>query len=295
MYDKDIEALSALYEKKSFCASAEALGIKESSLKSRIEALEKRYRIRILLGINEGDALFSPAGASLAEDARFIMRYAKTALENAGRLEREYDESVKIGSAFMAPEKEIYSLLEKRGEDLKDIRIRTAHFFSSEDALKGLGRDADILATLFDERMLKKHSLGQIELRREKLMLALSSSSDLIDVPMLDIEDLYGKKIYIYRKGYLKAFDQLRSDIAEYHKEIEAVSYESINAELEIKIEEEGSFLATFRPFENSLSRLALKPVLWNYSSSFGIIYKNTLSKNASLVIEKIRENMENS
>ena len=42
MYDRDIEALCILYEKKDYKAAAHALGMKETTLKSRVTALEEK-------------------------------------------------------------------------------------------------------------------------------------------------------------------------------------------------------------------------------------------------------------
>ena len=65
MYDKDIEALCILYEKKDYKAAAHALGMKETTLKSRVTALEEKYGVRIL-SAEKDDAIFTNAGKSLA-------------------------------------------------------------------------------------------------------------------------------------------------------------------------------------------------------------------------------------
>ncbi len=289
MYDKDIEVLATLYEKKDFKGASRALGLKEATLKGKIASLEERFGIRILAE-DKGEPIFTRAGKSIAEDAIFIIKYSNTAIGKAQHLEVEDGFFIKVGSSMLSPEKELLSLLEERKTQIEPLAWQSVHFFSIEETLKHLESHVDILSTFFDERLLKKYSLSAIELRKERLMVALRKDAELASVPMLDVEDMYGKKLYIYRKGYLKAFDQLRADIMEYHKDIEIVSFDAYDEKLERRIEEEDSFLVTFKPLEEGMSMLTLRPVLWNYSSPFGILCKKEASAKVRKIIEVLKK-----
>lgn len=289
MYDRDIEALCILYEKKDYKAAAHALGMKETTLKSRVTALEEKYGVRILLA-EKDDAIFTNAGKSLAQDALFMIRYSNSAIQKAQRIEAEENLSLKVGTSYMAPGKELVSALEKRRKDLGSLMFHPVHFFSMEETLRHLESHVDILASFYDERLLKKYSLSALEMRKERLMLAIAEDDELKAVPMLDIEDLYGRKVYIYKKGYLKAFDQLRADIMEYHKQIEIITFDRYSAELEKEIEEKKAFLATFKSIAESMPSLSLKPVLWNYSTAFGILSKKDASDKVRKVIEILKK-----
>ena len=83
-------------------------------------------------------------------------------------------------------------------------------------------------------------------------------------------------------------FDQLRSDILEFHKEIEIVSFDQYSPDLERKIEEEGAFLASFAAIKWAMGDLMLKNVLWNYSTQYGIICKRDASDKVRAVINAL-------
>lgn len=287
MYDSDIEALCVLYEKKDFKSASRSLKIKEASLKAKIGMLEERYGVHILSS-DKGEVLFTDAGKSLAEDASFIIKYANSAISKARMLEAEENFSLKIGTSFTTSDKDIMGLLEEKKDRLGSLTLRSVHFFSLEETLSHLESHVDILSTFYDERLLKRYALSAIEIGRERVMLAMSKGDELSSVPLLDIEDLYGRRLYIPKKGYLKVFDQLRSDILEFHKEIEIVSFDQYSPDLERKIEEEGAFLASFAAIKWALGDLMLKNVLWNYSTQYGIIYKRDASDKVRAVINAL-------
>ena len=231
---------------------------------------------------------FTDAGKSLAEDASFIIKYANSAISKARMLEAEENFSLKIGTSFTTSDKDIMGLLEEKKDRLGSLTLRSVHFFSLEETLSHLESHVDILSTFYDERLLKRYALSAIEIGRERVMLAMSKGDELSSVPLLDIEDLYGRRLYIPKKGYLKVFDQLRSDILEFHKEIEIVSFDQYSPDLEKKIEEEGAFLASFAAIKWAMGDLMLKNVLWNYSTQYGIIYKRDASDKVRAVINAL-------
>ena len=109
MYDKDIEVLATLYEKKDFKGASRALGLKEATLKGKIASLEERFGIRILAE-DKGEPIFTRAGKSIAEDAIFIIKYSNTAIGKALHLEVEDGFFIKVGSSMLSPEKELLSV-----------------------------------------------------------------------------------------------------------------------------------------------------------------------------------------
>ena len=283
----DLELLNVMHMTKSLKESANKLRLKEQSIRNRIESMERNIGLD-LASFNSDSILFTKAGLSLAKDAEFIIRYINTSVSNARLIGIEEAMALRVGTAMIAPEKLLIEKLEEKKEELKPLNFMKCHIFSIEETLRSLESHIDILATYYDERLSAKYSLESIELRKSKVMLAFSGNKSLMEVPMLDIEDIYGKKLYIYRKGYLKAFDAVRADIKEYHKEIEIVSFDSYSPKLVEEVERENAFLVAFREMEESLAGLTLKPVLWKYSSLFGILYKKDPSDKVRKVLKAL-------
>lgn len=283
--ESDMEALAALYEEKDFKRAAKRLSVSESALKTRISSIEERAGISIVTSAKEEGAIFTNAGKSLAEDFAFVIRYIISAMEKARMIEAEDESRIRIGMSTFSPRKEFESALATLKDRLFPLSCQTVHFYSMEETLRNLESHVDVLTSFYDDRLLKKYSLSAIEMRKEKLMVAMRKDCQLAEIPLLDMEDLYGKRLYIQKKGYLRSFDQLRSDIAEYHGEIDVITFDSYSEALEEKVEREDALLISFQALEENLAHLTLKPVLWNYSSSFGILYKKEpKSKVASLI-----------
>ncbi len=285
---EDLNLLSILYETKSMKETAKALKIKDASVKSKLDQIETKISIK-LVSLNADAVIFTNAGLSLAKDAEYIIKYIRSAITNSQIIDMDDKMKLKVGSAIFSPDRILLSSLEGLKDELKNIEIERVHVFSMEETLKHLESHVDILSTYYDDRLLKKYSLSALELKKEKAMIALSNKSELKDLSLLDIEDLYGKRLYIYKKGYLKAFDQIRADIKEYHKSIEVETIDSFDLNLENKIDEEDACLLTFKEMEGCFSDLILKPVLWNYSTQFGILYKKDANDKVKKVINLLK------
>lgn len=285
---EDLNLLSILYETKSMKETAKALKIKDASVKSKLDQIETKISIK-LVSLNADAVIFTNAGLSLAKDAEYIIKYIRSAITNSQIIDMDDKMKLKVGSAIFSPDRILLSSLEGLKDELKNIEIERVHVFSMEETLKHLESHVDILSTYYDDRLLKKYSLSALELKKEKAMIALSNKSELKDLSLLDIEDLYGKRLYIYKKGYLKAFDQIRADIKEYHKSIEVETIDSFDLNLENKIDEEAACLLTFKEMEGCFSDLILKPVLWNYSTQFGILYKKDANDKVKKVINLLK------
>lgn len=285
---EDLNLLSILYETKSMKETAKALKIKDASVKSKLDQMETKISIK-LVSLNADAVIFTNAGLSLAKDAEYIIKYLRSAITNSQIIDMDDKMKLKVGSAIFSPDRILLSSLEGLKDELKNIEIERVHVFSMEETLKHLESHVDILSTYYDDRLLKKYSLSALELKKEKAMIALSNKSELKDLSLLDIEDLYGKRLYIYKKGYLKAFDQIRADIKEYHKSIEVETIDSFDLNLENKIDEEDACLLTFKEMEGCFSDLILKPVLWNYSTQFGILYKKDANDKVKKVINLLK------
>ena len=285
---EDLNLLSILYETKSMKETAKALKIKDASVKSKLDQMETKISIK-LVSLNADAVIFTNAGLSLAKDAEYIIKYIRSAITNSQIIDMDDKMKLKVGSAIFSPDRILLSSLEGLKDELKNIEIERVHVFSMEETLKHLESHVDILSTYYDDRLLKKYSLSALELKKEKAMIALSNKSALKDLSLLDIEDIYGKRLYIYKKGYLKAFDQIRADIKEYHKSIEVETIDSFDLNLENKIDEEDACLLTFKEMEGCFSDLILKPVLWNYSTQFGILYKKDANDKVKKVINLLK------
>ena len=288
--ESDMEALSALYEEKEFKRAAKRLKVSKSALKTRISSLEERVGISLVTSAKEEGAIFTNAGKSLAEDSAFVIRYIISALEKARMIEAEDESRIRIGMSTFSPRKEFESCLETLKDRLYPLSWQAVHFYSMEETLRNLESHVDVLTSFYDERLLKKYSLSAIEMRKEKLMIAMRKDSELSEIPLLDMEDLYGRRLYIQKKGYLRSFDQLRADIAEYHRQIDVITFDSYSEGLEEKVEREDALLIAFQALEENLAHLTLKPVLWNYSSPFGILYKKEPKNKVASLIAILKE-----
>ena len=73
MYDRRLDSIVAAAESGSFSKAAKRLGVSTPALAKRIETFEHEYDV-VLFNRTRRGVFLTPAGASVVEDARALMR-----------------------------------------------------------------------------------------------------------------------------------------------------------------------------------------------------------------------------
>lgn len=107
VYDRRLDSVVAAADCGSFSKAAKQLGVSTPALAKRIETFETEYGIELFSRTRRG-VFLTPAGASIVEDARAIMRQSEDVLRRAREQEAFGGTTVRLGISAACP---AYTLL----------------------------------------------------------------------------------------------------------------------------------------------------------------------------------------
>lgn len=96
MYDRRLDSILAAAECGSFSKAAKRLGVSTPALAKRIETFESDYGIELFSRTRRG-VFLTPAGASIVEDARALVRQSNDVLRRAREQESFGGTTVRVG------------------------------------------------------------------------------------------------------------------------------------------------------------------------------------------------------
>lgn len=102
MYDRRLDSVVAAADCGSFSKAAKQLGVSTPALAKRIETFEAEYGIELFSRTRRG-VFLTPAGASVVEDARAIMRMSEDVLRRAREQEAFGGTTVRLGVSAACP------------------------------------------------------------------------------------------------------------------------------------------------------------------------------------------------
>ena len=102
MYDRRLDSVVAAADCGSFSKAAKQLGVSTPALAKRIETFESEYDIELFSRTRRG-VFLTPAGASVVEDARAIMRMSEDVLRRAREQEAFGGTTVRLGISAACP------------------------------------------------------------------------------------------------------------------------------------------------------------------------------------------------
>ena len=110
MYDPRLETFLCVADNGSFNKAAEVLYISPPAVIKQINGLEKSLGFSLFLRTHRG-LFLTAAGASLAEDARYVIQYSKDSIVRARRAMEQGAETIRIGSSPMTPAQVLVDLM----------------------------------------------------------------------------------------------------------------------------------------------------------------------------------------
>lgn len=102
MYDRRLDSVIAAADCGSFSKAARQLGVSTPALAKRIETFEAEYDI-VLFSRTRRGAVLTPAGASIVEDARALMRQSRDMVRRAREQDAFGGTTVRLGISSACP------------------------------------------------------------------------------------------------------------------------------------------------------------------------------------------------
>lgn len=273
MYNPQLETFLVVADAGSFNKAAAALFISPPAVmpEPTVGPLEQRYLQRSLQLID------------LLERARAAMQSE----ENV----------IRIGTSPMTPAQSMVDLWPRFRERCPDLKFKVIPYENTpenaREILKNLGRNIDVVAGIFDERMLDYRQCAGTELCRVPLCCAVSVNHPLAKKEQLTVADLYGENLLLMHRGWSRYIDQLRDDLWACHPEIHIVDFDFYSVEIFNQCESSSDVLIAIENWKSVHPLLKILPVDWSYTIPFGILHAPEPSKAVQRFLEAIPTVME--
>lgn len=270
----------------SFRKAGEALFLSSIAVKKQIDKLESELKVQLFERSGRGVTL-TPAGNVLFEGALRIERISEEVVSATHAAALRHQQQIRIGMSFLRPGQSLANLWRQVGGNDSAYTLSFVPFgdssYEMSASLNKLGSEIDcVLAPCDSTTWHDRYSIlpvGELPLR-----LAMAASHPLADRDAISWADLEGRTLMMPVSRDFPTVSRLYDDIKEMHPDIEILEAPAhYDIEIFNRYAGEGFLLLAYDIWGNINPSLVLKPVDWNYSVPYGIIY----AKQPSIVIEQ--------
>lgn len=292
MYNSQLATFVCVADCGSFNQAAEKLFISSTAVMKQINSLEEHLNLKLLERTNHGTRL-TAAGKAIYKDAKFLMDYSKKALEHARLLMDTVENTLCVGTSILNPCKEFMDLWYQVNDDFPGCKLHIVPFEDDHEnilnEIAALGEKFDFVIAVCDStEWLNRCSF--YKLGEHKLCCALPHSHRLAKKVKLAIEDLYGERLLMVKRGDSPSNDTVRDELEQNHPQIiikDTAHFYDISVFNDC--ERTGSILLTFDIWADVHPALVTIPVDWEYSVPYGLLYALEPPEDVLAVVEAIK------
>lgn len=293
LYDSHLDMFLQVAELGSFSKAAEAGFITPSAVIKQINLLEADLGVRLFDRTHRGLKL-TKAGESLKKDAPELIKKSQEIADRAVASMKKEDNIIRIGTSPVTPAEVLVELWPKLSELLPGLKFQLVPFDNTPEnarmILKNLGENIDIVAGLFDEKLLGYRECNGIELAQDRLCVALSINHPLAQKKRLTIKDLYGQELMMIKPGSMDSMDALRAYLTKNHPKIQIKDFSLYNTEVFNECENSGKLLVTIERWKNVHPLLKTHRMNWKYDMPYGLLYSKTPDKKVEQFLEALKK-----
>ena len=293
MYNPQLDAFIKVADSGSFSKAAEAMYISAPAIIQQINLLEAGFGFKLFVRSNHGVKL-TPAGRSLYEDAKTIIRLSQDALNKARRLAESSETTVRIGTSLLYKCRLLPDLWTQVSEKYPELKIEIlpmTEYQNRGEVFSALGIHFDLFEGIYGSAGWD--GLCQfLELDRTPICCAVAKNHRLTGMKILTMQDLNGEYLVMPIKGVSKEMDAFRTHIKNNYPTIQIVDSNRYDRDTFTLCEVNGYILITqpvYTDIHNNLVTLSLET---NYTLPYGLMYANNPTSATKKFIEAIK-NME--
>ena len=286
IYNKQLETFISVSDAGSFNKAAENMFITPTAVIKQINSLENSLNLKLFIRTNQGVTL-TESGKSFYHDVKYIIQYSRDSVMRAKNAMNKSENIIRIGTSLMTPGQFLMEVYPNIHELVKDIKFELVPFENTpenaREILKNLGHNFDIIAGIFDDKLLEYRECAGLELKIEPIRCAVSIYHPLASKESIAVKDLYGENLMILKRGSFRSLDNLREDLWKNHPQINIIDFDFYSLDVFNKCENSNNILIAVDPWENAHPLLKILPVEWDYNVPYGLLH----SQNPSLLIKK--------
>lgn len=295
MYNPQIKTLICVADTGSFSKAAKTLFLSPVSIMNQINALEKRFGIKLFERTNHGVKL-TEAGQSIYQDAKKIIRASDTALNKAKQIEGTKPAVIRIGTSILRPCKPLLDLWANVANKTSSFQIKIIPFDDNPanmtTLLESLGHTIDCFVSPCDSVNWEKHYSIQ-RLSSCKCCIAMPKRHVLAKKDHLTWSDLSGETLMLIKKGESPVLDCMRNEIETNHPDIHIADLDNFyDMDVFNTCEQNGYLMEALDIWTDIHPSIITRPVEWTYEIPFGIIYAKKPSKSFKNFLKLVLANI---
>lgn len=235
MYNPQLDTFICVVECGSFNKASEKLYISPPAVIKQINLLEESLNLKLFVRTHRG-LMLTEAGKSLYQDAKYIIQYCKESVARAQNAMQAHEDMIRIGTSPMTPAQVLVDLWPKIQKDCPGIKFQLVPYDNTpenaREILANLGQNIDVVAGIFDETMLNLRQCAGAEISREPICCAVSVHHNLAKKDRLTVQDLYGEKLMLMKRGWSHYVDLLRDELWKNHPQIQIIDFDFYSTEV---------------------------------------------------------------
>nr|WP_296094444.1 LysR family transcriptional regulator [uncultured Dorea sp.] len=291
MYNPQLDAFIKATDCGSFSKAAESMYISTPAIIQQINLLEASCGFKLFIRSNHGVKL-TPAGRSLYEDAKTIIRLSQDALNKAQRLAESSETTVRIGTSLLYKCRllpDLWTRVSEKHPELKIEILPMMEYQNRDEVFSALGVKFDLFEGIYGSGGW--NGLCQfLELERTPICCAVSRNHRLAGMKKLTMQDLNGEYLVMPIEGVSKEIDAFRKDVTEHYPTVQIVASPYYGVDTFTLCEVNGYMLITQPVYTDIHNNLVTLPLETNYTLPYGLMYANNPTSAAKKFIGAIKK-----
>ncbi len=275
MYNHQLDTFIRTADLGSFGKAAESLYISSTAVIQQINLLENTCGFRLFDRTNHGVKL-TPAGCSLYEDAKTIIRLSEEAVSKARQLAESSEYTLRIGTSLLYKCRMLADLWPQAAEQMPDLKIEIVpmkEYDSRKSVFDSLGRDFDMFEGIYASAW--EGSCRFIELKRTPVCCAVSPAHKYANKETLSMSDLDGECLVMPVRGVSDELDAFRAEVMSRSTDTSIIDSTYYGMDTFAMCELNPYTLITQPVYSDIHSNLVTIPLETDYSVPYGLVYAN--------------------
>lgn len=290
MYNHQLDTFIRTADLGSFGKAGEALYISSTAVIQQINLLENLCGFRLFVRSNHGVKL-TPAGRSLYEDAKTLIRFSEDALQKAKLLAESSESTLRIGTSLLYKCRMLPDLWPKVNEIQPDLRIEIRPMKEYENrttVFSRLGLDFDLFEGIYASAW--EGSCRFLELERTPICCGVSRNHRLAKASELSMRDLSGEVLVMPIKGVSKELDAFREKVLTDYPSAKIIDSSYYGVDTFAMCEMNSYILITQPVYEDIHPNLITISLETDISMPYGLVYANEPTAAAQKFINAVQK-----
>lgn len=290
MYNHQLDTFIKIADLGSFNKAAEALYISSPAIIQQINLLENNCGFKLFERSHHGVKL-TPAGRSLYDDAKTLIRFSKESLSKARTIADSSENTVRIGTSLLYKCRllpEIWAGISEQYPGLKIEILPMTEYQQRGETFAALGKNFDLFEGIYASTVW--NGLCQfLELERTPLCCALPKNHHFSGMKKLTIHNLNGESVVMPIKGISKEIDTFREHLLGTYPDIHIVDSTHYGLDTFTLCEVNSYILITQPVYADIHTNLVTIPLEIDITLPYGLIYANEPTTATKKFIEMVR------